>query len=250
MNIKNSFLASEIPYKELEKLGISKRNFLDMPGEALDRILTGRLSPMIKLSMSADNQNYSLPAKIALARNTKGDVELRIFPRRKELMSNTGLSAKDVEKLKNGNAIKKEMTEDGKKRGYYLQLDKETNTLLRIKSDEVNIPNSIRNVVLGREQKEQLREGKPIELEVDGTKITAGINLDKIGGFSYVIGNMVEWEKQKAIEWDRLTPGATGYWQTTENGWEYFNEANKSHGMSSEKPLENNINSEKSGWKR
>ena len=188
------------------------------------------MSPVLKLTMCSNGKSISIPAKLALTRND-GKVELQIFPKRKEILNEFNLGEKELLRLKAGEAIKKNFIENGTKKNYYLQLDKTTKSILKVKSDEIHIPESIKNVVLGQRQKEQLKEGKAVELEINGNKITAGVDLNSQSGFQIVRGNMTEWERKKDIEWDMANPGAVGYWQTTENGWQYQQEIEKLNKM-------------------
>lgn len=101
---KNIYNVKEIPFKELKNMGISKEAFLDLPKNAIDRLLTGRLSPLMMLRISSDKQAYSIPAKIALVREN-GEVGIKIFPKRKEIDNSLNLSDKDMDKIKKGVVI-------------------------------------------------------------------------------------------------------------------------------------------------
>jgi hypothetical protein len=70
--------------------------------------------------------------------------------------------------------------------------------------------------------KQRMRDGLPVEVEVGDTKVTVGVDLNDPTGFRVLKGDLNEWQQKKLVEWDRITPGATGYWQTSENGWEYM----------------------------
>jgi len=227
MNIKKFFLADEIPFEELEKVGISKKMFLNLPKNALDNILTGRMSPMIKMNIDAGDKSVSLPAKLALERKTDGAVMLKIFPKMKAIINDLQLTKKEIEQLEKEGIVRKNMMEDGHKHTYFIQRDKETNTLTRARVDKVHIPESIGSAVLGENQKSKLKDGQPIELEINGSKITAGVNLTSPSGFSQIKGDINDWEQKEAIEWDRENPGVMGYWQTSENGWEYKEQEEK-----------------------
>ena len=103
----------------------------------------------------------------------------------------------------------------------FVQMDRETKCLMTAKAEEIKIPTSIGNVQLGNEQINRIREGNPIEIEVDNTKVTLGIDLNSFSGFKTMKGDLQEWMQKKMETWDRITPGATGIWRTTENGWQY-----------------------------
>lgn len=219
---KNIYNIREIPFKELEKIGISKEELLDLPKNAIDCLLTGRLSPLMKLKILSKGQNYYVPAKIALTREN-GAVSLKIFPKRKEIDNTLSLSEKELENVKNGETIR--ITVNGEEK--FVQLDQETKALMSADVKNIHIPTAIGNVVIGSSQKEQMRNGNPVEIEIGNTKVTVGIDLNDRTGFKVINGDLDMWRQKKLIEWDRITPGATGYWITSENGWEYQKIAEK-----------------------
>ena len=79
----------------------------------------------------------------------------------------------------------------------------------------------VRHITLGQNQRQAIREGKPVELEVGDTKVTVGVDLRQNSGFKAIDGDMSEWKRQQEIKWDMANPGAMGYWQTDANRWEY-----------------------------
>lgn len=213
---KNIYNVKEIPFKELKNMGISKEAFLDLPKNAIDRLLTGRLSPLMMLRISSDKQAYSIPAKIALVREN-GEVGIKIFPKRKEIDNSLNLSDKDMDKIKKGETIRIKTDKEDK----FVQLDPETKTLMSAKAKDIHIPDAIGNVIVGGTQKEQMLNGNPVQIEVGDTKVTVGVDLNDRTGFKVINGDLDLWRQKKLIEWDRVTPGATGYWITSENGWEF-----------------------------
>jgi hypothetical protein len=79
----------------------------------------------------------------------------------------------------------------------------------------------VRDITLGQNQRQAIREGKPVELEIGDTKVTVGVELSQNSGFKAIEGDLQEWKRKQQIAWDIATPGAMGYWQTEENRWEY-----------------------------
>ena len=79
----------------------------------------------------------------------------------------------------------------------------------------------VKNITLGQNQRQAIREGKPVELEVGDTKVTVSVDLRQNSGFKSIDGDMGEWKRQQEIKWDMANPGQMGYWQTDENRWEY-----------------------------
>ncbi|GHT53664.1 hypothetical protein FACS189451_03900 [Bacteroidia bacterium] len=215
------FLAKELPYDKLEKVGISKKRFFDFPVPVLDRLLTGRLSPLLQLEMQAGEEAFYFRAKIAFAR-INNEVELKIY-RVKDGIDDTIIPLKENEKeaLLQGRIVKKSIKTDDKKQLTYLQLDQQTKTLISTAAGNIYIPSQIDNITLTKEQHEKIKSGMPLEIATETKTFTIGIDLTSISGVRFAAGDLKNWNLEKLIEWDRINPGVTGYWKTSENGWEY-----------------------------
>lgn len=236
MNTKNIIKAKEIPYSELELVGLDKEALLDLPKNALDRILTGRTSPLLRLTVPGkDGKLFSLPAKIALERKENGEVGLMIFPVMKRMDNRYKLNEEDILRLNENETILRTIDRGKGKEKCYIQLDKETNTLMTARSSDIHIPDAIGDVTVGLEQKERMRNGEPVEVDMGDAKVTVGVDLNDRTGFKVLNGDLDEWRKKKLIEWDRITPGATGYWLTSENGWEYKKSMEEKEGVEEER---------------
>lgn len=231
MNTINSFSEKEIPYSELKKVGLSKEMVLNAPPKLfLSPLLKGELTPMVELRQkTSKGYEATYPARLRLSRDKHGQAYLQILPFQKELKREIKdgqdvigkLNDEQMAAIQRGEIIRKELTEQNNRRIYLLQLDRETNNILRAKLEDIKIPSAIQNVELGLEQKKRIKEGKPLEVEVNGSKVTAGVDLKSPTGFRISNGDVTEWEKQKMIAWDIANPDKVGYWQTTENMWEY-----------------------------
>lgn len=222
-----NFKEKEIPYDELEMIGIKKEMFLDLPKEAINRIMIGRLSPMLTL-------DQGVQAKIALQKGEDNKLHVFVYPRRNEIQNTMNLSPDELEKLKKKEVITATIEKDGKNEKVYVQMDEDTKTLITVRKDDVKLPNAIGDIVLGNTDKDSLREGKPIELEKEDTKITVGVDLNSRGGFRILDGDLDEWREKKLIEWDKMTPGVKGYWKTTENVLTYEEYHKEKKGMNVE----------------
>lgn len=222
MKNQEKFIMNDIPWKELQEMGISEAAFLDFPKDVIDRILTGNNSPLVNLSFkNVQGEQVQLPAKFRFERDKNGELQVIFQPKRMELQNDYYLSPSDLERLDNLETILVDvMTEKGMEK-CWLQKDHELNAIDRVKEDDVKIPEAIGYVVLGEAEKQQIREGKPVQLEVDDIVVTVGVDINARNGFRVVNGDMDEWKQKKLEQWDRITPGAQGYWQTSENGWQY-----------------------------
>ena len=236
---QKKFLMNEMPWEQLEKLGITEEKFLDFPKDSIDRIMTGNTSPLMKMKFVDNegnimkvpeslnlfqNEEGIVPTKFRLLREANGKVRVELMPRRNELnlmLGETAITKEQLERLKNQESVRTVIRKFGKDEMCYVQLDSELNILQMTKEKEVVIPNAIGDVTIGTEIEQRLREGKPVELEVGDTKVTVGVDLNARNGFRVVEGDMDLWKQRKLEQWDRITPGVKGYWKTTENGWDY-----------------------------
>ena len=116
---------------------------------------------------------------------------------------------------------------DGEKTQQYLQLDPETKSIIHRRVTEVEIERKLKDmekvndIELGIRQKQQIREGKPVELNVGGEKVSVGIDLKEPQGFKIVKGDLREWERQQKLRYDDLHPEYMGLVMTDKNRWEY-----------------------------
>lgn len=225
---KNVFLEKEIPYKKLEKLGIDKKDVLSMPKEIIEPFLSGKATPLIRAEIKAANgQIVQLPLKLQMTRGKDGEIHLMTYPVRNEIVNDIKLNSHEIERLKQGEVIKKDVEENGSKRQKFVQLDKETNSLMKKNVSSVRMQDKLRefekinDIELGTNQKRAAMEGKPIELNVGNQKVSVGVDLKEPQGFKVVQGDMKEWQKQKNIEFDLLHEGFMGYVKTDKNRWEY-----------------------------
>ena len=79
----------------------------------------------------------------------------------------------------------------------------------------------INDIQLGTNQKQAIKEGKPVELEVGHEKVSVGVDLKEPQGFKVVKGDMAEWDRQQKIKYDIANEGFMGYVLTDQNRWEY-----------------------------
>jgi hypothetical protein len=228
MTNKKAFLEEEIPYDKLEKLGISRRAFLSMPKDLVDPIINGKVSPILKAHIKAKNgKTMEIPMKIQLSRDDDGSIKLLTYQRTKQIQNDFELTPRELERVKNGEVIRKELEEDGIRKMKFIQLDNETNALIPKSVARVRIAEKLRDmekikdIELGANQKQAAQEGKPIQLNVGDQPVTVGVDLREPQGFKVVNGDMEEWNRQKKIKYDLEHEGYMGYVQTDENRWEY-----------------------------
>lgn len=217
-----------VPFDKFAKIGIYPKDLMRMPKDLRDSILSGELSPLMRLNVPVgDNSAVSIPMKIQLVHDKGGQLQLLTYQIHRELDNNLKLNDTELERVRKGDVIQKEFKEGDKRKMRYVQLDKETNALMYRDVATVNFEEKLREVDkikdigLGIGQKETLASGKPVELEVGDQKVTVGVDLREPVGFKVMQGDMEEWKRQQAIRYDDAHEGYMGYVQTDENRWEY-----------------------------
>ena len=223
------FNERELSKKDFERIDIDVRS---MPKEIKEKLLNGELTPLLEIRDQLDNGIIAtMPVKLRLQRSEDGKAVLKAYPVSKDIVSDLKLTDKEQKQLQAGEVITKDVREGNNTRTMYLQLDQETKSLLKrdVKQAEIDKRmdelEHVKNITLGQNQRQAIREGKPVELEVGDTKVTVGVDLRQNSGFKAIDGDMGEWKRQQEIKWDMANPGAMGYamgyWQTDENRWEY-----------------------------
>lgn len=225
------FKEEEIPFKELEEVGITKEEFYNLPIHIINSIMLGRLSPVMLLKMEVDGTVYNVKGKFAFERKKDSSVCLKIYPVNKKFPYQETFSEEEIQMLKEGRIIKAKILDNGKKVLSYIQLDPEINTLVSVPVNRVFIPSLFDGKKLEEEEVEKIKNGDLLEIEKNGTKSVITIDLLKSDNLLLIEPfSAEEWRKQRSIEWDRITLGATGYWLTSENGWDYQEYIEKSNG--------------------
>ena len=182
-----NFLEHEIPYMQLEKLGISKDGILAAQKEVMDNFMTGGFTPLLQMGVEGNDHIFYFLGKLRMSRDSRGGVSLDVLPMRTKTPYDRelNLDEAEMEHLRKGLILKKNVYADNKKITYYAQLDGETNAILKVKARDVAIPS----------------------VESTGYKVMQGTEDD--------------WNATVAKEWDRINPGEIGFWLTDGNGWQY-----------------------------
>lgn len=223
------FLEKEIPYDKLEKLGINRNSMQTMPEEVIEPLMAGRITPLVMTHYKASNgKTVSIPMKLQLQRDENGSVLLMTYQLRKRLeRGHVRVTNQEAKQLREGEILRKEVSENGQKQRKYVQLDHETNSLMLRSTASVKVAERLRemekikDIELGTNQKQAAMEGKPVELDVGKQKVTVGVDLREPQGFKVVNGDMQEWERQKKIKYDYEHEDFMGYLLTDENRWQY-----------------------------
>ena len=200
-NINHS---ERLPYEKLAALGIDREKAESLPQEVKEKLASGEVTPLMQVSISARNGDIiTLPLKLQLTTDQQGNPALMAYPVRavleKEHNQVLRLTEQEAERLNKGEVIQKAVEVNGEKTQQYLQLDPETKSIFHRRVTDVQLEQKLKDmekvndIELGMQQKQQVREGKPIELNVGGEKVSVGVDLKEPQGFKVIQGDMKEW---------------------------------------------------------
>lgn len=211
---------ASLPYQKFAQIGITPDLVDSLPDNVKNTLLAGGLSPVIYGDFQYQNGAVvSMPMKLQLATDNNGNTVLLAYPIYKEVKNHIGLSKKTFARLEKGEVI---VDKD-----FYLQRDPQTNCILMAKKEDMLLDEKmaqfekVNDIELGLEQKKQFAAGKPVELEVGGEKVVVGLDLRTPESFRTLDGDMKEWERQRAIDYDIAHPEYLGLVKTDQNRWEY-----------------------------
>lgn len=232
MEKDNTIQSEMLPYEKLAALGIDRRKADALPEEVKQRLVQGEVTPLMQVSIQARNGDViTLPLKLQMTQDKYGQPALIAYPVRAELdrERNAALLLNDQEvlRLKRGEVIQKNLDLDGERTRHYLQLDPETKSVIHRKAKDLQLEQKLKDmekvndIELGTQQKQQIRDGKPVELNVGGEKVSVGLDLKEPQGFKLFKGDMKEWDRQQKIRYDEQHPEYYGLVQTDKNRWEY-----------------------------
>jgi hypothetical protein len=164
---------------------------------------------------------------LQMVRDRDGRIMLMTYPVRREIANDMRLNGDELNRLRQGEVLRKEVNDNGVRRMQFIQLDRETKSLIKRNIGTLKLPEQmaqlekIKDISLGQNQKDAIREGKPVVLEVGDQKVTVGVDAKEPQGFKIVNGDMDEWNKQQKIRFDEANAGFMGYVMTDKNRWEY-----------------------------
>ena len=227
-NIQNK----ELPYEKLALLGIDREKADKMPQEVKERLISGEVTPLLQVSIANKNgEVITLPLKLQMIEGKNGEPALIAYPVKAQLEAERNsvlrLTEQEAERLRRGEVIQKAVDVNGEKTQQYLQLDPETKSVIHKRVTDTEIEQKLKDmekvndIELGTQQKQQVREGKPVELNVGGEKVSVGIDLKEPQGFKVVNGDMKEWERQQRLRYDEQHPEYLGLVMSDKNRWEY-----------------------------
>ena len=162
---------SKIDWKQLDSLGLSREQ-LEQSGE-LEKMLFWQKSNLVTIAVPVGNTTIYTEARLAFRTDDNGNIGLAIHPLRKEPQLDfpyMGYKFSPEEKeqlLTTGNLGKIiEVTpKNGNPFSAYVSIDPQTNEIVALRADRVNIPKEIKGVSLSDAQYKDLVEGKAVKVE-------------------------------------------------------------------------------------
>ena len=162
---------SKIDWKQLDDLGLTRER-LEQSGE-LEKMLSWKKSNLVTIAVPIGDTTIYTEARLAFRTDDNGNVGLAIHPLRKEPQLDfpyMGYKFSPEEKeqlLTTGNLGKTiEVTpKNGEPFSAYVSIDPQTNEIIALRADRVNIPKEIKGVTLSDAQYKDLVEGKAVKVE-------------------------------------------------------------------------------------
>ena len=162
---------SKIDWKQLDNLGLTRER-LEQSGE-LDKMLNWQKSDLVTIAIPMGDTTIYTDARLAFRTDGEGNIGLAVHPLRKEPQLDfpyMGHKFSNEEKellLATGNLGKTiEITpKNGEPFAAYVSIDPQTNELIALRADRVNIPKEIKGVTLSDAQYKDLVEGKAVKVE-------------------------------------------------------------------------------------
>ena len=162
---------SKIDWKQLGDLGLTRER-LEQSGE-LEKMLSWQKSNLVTIAVPIGDTTIYTEARLAFRTDDNGNIGLAIHPLRKEPQLDfpyMGYKFSPEEKeqlLTTGNLGKTiEVTpKNGNPFSAYISIDPQTNEIVALRADRVNIPKEIKGVSLSDAQYKDLVEGKAVKVE-------------------------------------------------------------------------------------
>ena len=162
---------SMVDWKQLDNLGLTRER-LEQSGE-LEKMLNWQKSNLLTIAVPIGDTTIYTEARLAFRTDDNGNIGLAIHPLRKEPQLDfpyMGYKFSPEEKeqlLTTGNLGKTiEVTsKNGEPFAAYVSIDPQTNEIIALRADRVNIPKEIKGVTLSDAQYKELVEGKAVKVE-------------------------------------------------------------------------------------
>ena len=175
---------SKIDWKQLDNLGLTRER-LEQSGE-LAKMLNWQKSNLVTIAIPMGDTTIYTDARLAFRTDGEGNIGLAVHPLRKEpqldfpYMGHKFSPEEKEQLLATGNLGKTiEVTpKNGEPFAAYVSIDPQTNEIIALRADRVNIPKEIKGVTLSDAQYKDLVEGKAVKVE--GMTAKSGKSFDAV----------------------------------------------------------------------
>lgn len=212
-----TFSRHEIPYKTLEKYGLTKTMIDDLPKSVMQKLLTSRKTPVMPvISQKIDGTRENWPAQISLKRTPNGIVDVYFAP----VFESNDLGqypAKVQDSLRAGMVVLSPFQDKGE---CYVQFNNTINQVMAVDAQIVrhNIDVFAANYGLDEQSRELIREGRVVEQKDGENIISIGLDLNEPLIVRIAGGNALQWEEEaKADYLPRYNFGVNGCWEADDN---------------------------------
>ena len=184
-----NYEAKDLPYKQFEKIGMTKREVLGMPPEDLKALLSGRTTNLQSIKIKDQDVEQSMNVKLSVQRFADGSLNLMIHPIRNVIKNDDKLNNAQLENLKKGETLIAPITSmNSEKELHLFQLDQETNEIVKTRLNSISVPRYLMDIELTPQNQSDLLQGKTIKLE-DKLGKTHEVAIDLIDPKGYSIKN-------------------------------------------------------------
>ena len=173
-----NFSIEELPQKQLELIGLTKKDILNMPPRTYNALMSGNRTSLIRFNkMKVPGlEGGSLDAKLSLERKPDGSAAIRFHPINQMPKNTFNLTKDEISQLNNDtNFIQKQFANG---RDYLVGIDKQTNEFVAIPKDLIEAPKKINGIELTEAQIKDFKEGK--DIKIGGEKFRLNPN-DELG---------------------------------------------------------------------
>lgn len=197
-----NFDIKNVPYENLEKIGVSKKQILSLPLEEQKAMLKGRTTGVMEIN---DGTGRKTKAKLSLYPEADGSLGIKVHEVQKKVEIPAELNKKQGEALTKGeNVVAPATSKNGIKEDYMYKIDAETNQVMRTRIANIKIPDNLEGVKLDAAQINDLYKGKSVDLmKPDGRVVEVTIDITDLKGYKanpYEEEKSVKKGKEKAEE--------------------------------------------------
>lgn len=207
----------KVDWKLLENLGVSRER-LEQNGE-LEKMLNWQKSNLVTIAVPLGDNTIYTDARLAFRTDSQGYIGLTVHPLRKEpqidfpYMGHKFSPEEKEQLLTTGNLGKTiEVTpKNGEPFSAYISIDPQTNEIIALRADRVNIPKEIKGVTLSDAQYKDLVEGKAVKVEGMTAKsgksfdATLQVNAEK-KGLEFIFDNHRNFKQRQEQAQDQGVP--------------------------------------------